>query len=508
MTIDYSVPEGTQRITASKGTSAVVPAPSDASLRTDNTQLTAPCPRTQSLLRDQWRDSKLTPRMPPALAAQEVVIVGAGLSGLETAARLAASGIQVILYEGNNRLGGRVFTDTIDGKKVERGGELINAWDTSLRSLVSHLGLHTKDVYRDGQKALRIGFLDATGRTDLPELVQSLEPLQTKMRQDILNHNGVEAAQTAAAKHSLDDYARSAGVDDRARQLLLSLFATEYGVPEKEVTAQGLFVEKFHQLDPASPALFGEGYGQYVVTEGSGAVADALAQRVDQIHMDHRLTKVAKTDTGYTLTFACQGETIVRHAPLLVLAIPYTALRHVDFSQAGLSLDRQHCIKHMTYGQAAKTFVESQTSGDTDGNDVFVDRVGGFFLWNQHRDSSKASSHWTVFSHGEVRLNDKELVDHLNQNMPSGFRGVFGRASWDDKLSGGSYSIDNQHLPIQGRQATEVPGQLYFAGEHTQLEPSYMDAAVRSGQEVADLIVTDLLKAEGELDHSFDPANV
>lgn len=465
------------------------------------------CPRTQSLLRDQYRDSVLTPLMPPALTAQKVVIVGAGLSGLETAARLAASGIQVSLYEGNNRVGGRVFTETIDGQRVERGGELINAWDTSLRSLVSHLGLHTRDVYRDGQKALRIGFLDAMGRADLSELIRSLQPLQNKMKEDIVKYNGVEAAQTAAANQSLGDYARFAGVDDRARQLLLSLFATEYGVAEEHVTAQGLFVEKFHLLDPESPALFGEGYGQYVVTEGSGAVADALAQRVDQIHMDHRLTKVKKTDTGYTLTFVCQGETIVRHAPLLVLAIPYTALRHVDFSEAGLSPERRHCIEHMTYGHAAKTFVESETPGDTDGNDVFVDQKGGFFLWNQYRNSALPSSFWTVFSHGDVGLNDGELVDHLNQNMPLGFRRVFGRASWDDNLSGGSYSIDNQHLPIEGRQATEVPGHLYFAGEHTQLEPSYMDAAVRSGQEVADLIVTDILKAEGLLEPSFTSAS-
>ena len=58
---------------------------------------------------------------------------------------------------------------------------------------------------------------------------------------------------------------------------------------------------------------------------------------------------------------------------------------------------------------------------------------------------------------------------------------------------------------MKGRQPTEVRGQLYFVGQHTQAQPSYMDAAVRSAEEAADLITEDVLKRADLLERSFSP---
>ena len=58
--------------------------------------------------------------MPP------IVVVGAGLAGLACAQRLTAAGLEVIVLEASDAVGGRVRTDEIDGFRCDRGFQLIN----------------------------------------------------------------------------------------------------------------------------------------------------------------------------------------------------------------------------------------------------------------------------------------------------------------------------------------------------------------------------------------------
>lgn len=61
------------------------------------------------------------------MADNQVVIVGAGLAGLNAAITLQNAGIDVLVIDGSDRVGGRVATDEVDGFKLDRGFQLINA---------------------------------------------------------------------------------------------------------------------------------------------------------------------------------------------------------------------------------------------------------------------------------------------------------------------------------------------------------------------------------------------
>ena len=50
-----------------------------------------------------------------------VVVVGAGLSGLRCAGLLAESGVEVVVFEASDGVGGRARTDTVDGFRLDRG---------------------------------------------------------------------------------------------------------------------------------------------------------------------------------------------------------------------------------------------------------------------------------------------------------------------------------------------------------------------------------------------------
>lgn len=65
----------------------------------------------------------------------EVLIVGAGLAGLNAAINLQSAGVAVTVIESADRPGGRVASDVIDGFICDRGFQLINAQYPALKEL-------------------------------------------------------------------------------------------------------------------------------------------------------------------------------------------------------------------------------------------------------------------------------------------------------------------------------------------------------------------------------------
>lgn len=61
------------------------------------------------------------------MSSKPVAVIGAGLAGLSAAITLQAAERDVVIYEGSDRVGGRVATDSIDGFILDRGFQLINA---------------------------------------------------------------------------------------------------------------------------------------------------------------------------------------------------------------------------------------------------------------------------------------------------------------------------------------------------------------------------------------------
>ncbi|MDQ0848347.1 putrescine oxidase [Arthrobacter sp. B3I9] len=87
---------------------------------------------------------------------RDVVIVGAGPAGLTAARELKKAGLSVAVLEARDRVGGRTWTDTVDGAILEIGGQWVSPDQTELLALLQELGLQTYSRYRDG-KSVYIG---------------------------------------------------------------------------------------------------------------------------------------------------------------------------------------------------------------------------------------------------------------------------------------------------------------------------------------------------------------
>ncbi len=91
------------------------------------------------------------PRRPAPGRRADVVVVGAGLSGLTAARTLVAHGRSVLVLEARDRVGGRTLNHQLSGGKViEVGGEWVGPTQDHVVALAKELGIGTFKTYNNG----------------------------------------------------------------------------------------------------------------------------------------------------------------------------------------------------------------------------------------------------------------------------------------------------------------------------------------------------------------------
>lgn len=81
----------------------------------------------------------------------DVVVVGAGLSGLVATRELAARGVDVLCVEARDRVGGRLLNHELrSGEVIEAGGAFVGPTQDHVLALLDELGLETFMEYNEG----------------------------------------------------------------------------------------------------------------------------------------------------------------------------------------------------------------------------------------------------------------------------------------------------------------------------------------------------------------------
>jgi monoamine oxidase len=106
----------------------------------------------------------------------DVVVVGAGFSGLCAARDLVRQGHSVLVLEGRDRVGGRSATATLAGTPVDLGGTFVGPTQEEVLKLAADLGCETTPTFSDGTNLIRWrgrvrAYRGTIPRLSLPELL-------------------------------------------------------------------------------------------------------------------------------------------------------------------------------------------------------------------------------------------------------------------------------------------------------------------------------------------------
>ena len=299
-------------------------------------------------------------------AEVDVVVVGAGVTGLTAARRLRDAGRRVLVLEARDRVGGRLLTDDVDGVRLEVGGQWVSPDQTALLAVLEELDLATYPRHREGE-SVYVG-RDGVRRTftgdafpvpartaaeverltaELDRLAAGMDPLRPWEHPDADELDRVTFAEWLAGR-----------TDDTEARDNIALYVGPAMLTKP--------THAFSALTAVLMAASAGGFSNLVdadfildrrVVGGLHEVPLRLAERLgNDVRLSAPVTAIDWDDAGVTVT---ADRTCVR-AGHAVLAVPPTLVGRIAFTPP-LPAGHQQMRQQQSFGQVIKLHVTYET---------------------------------------------------------------------------------------------------------------------------------------------------
>ena len=449
---------------------------------------------------------------PAAVRAQakpDVIVVGAGLSGLYAAQLLEDEGAKVLVLEGRDRVGGRLLTlDDVPGRP-EAGGNGIGAGYARVIDAAKQAGVGLIPVRQRTETTQGKSLINLQGANILPKdwPTSPLNPFPAELKSKLpweyqwpffAKGNPLKADDSwldprfAAHDISIHEFMRRQGQSEETIELACGV-GMLYGTNTYDYSVLALF----HSLVWGAKQLeFGR--EAYAIAGGNQRLPEAMARRLK-----------APVVTGKTLVGVSTGKSGAEvrcsdgsryAAKAVVITTPFTALRSVRFDPVLTGL-QQEAISLLGYSTAFQVhFAVEKPYWTQDGMpaDMWTDGPAGRLAALRYGADPEAVTSVLAFVNGAQgeRLDRMahdaaaaEILSFLHRVRPAtkGALRPVKAVSWQrDPFAGGIYSAfkPGQVTRYAGEMA-KPHGWVHFAGEHTATLNRGMEGAMESGERAA-----------------------
>ncbi len=454
-----------------------------------------------------------------AATAPRIVVVGAGLAGLNCAYQLKRAGYSTQVHDAADRVGGRCWTlrgAFAGGQIAEHGGELIDQNHTAIRQLAQQLGLNLDNLHRaeangteplyyfDGQP---YSFAEATD--DLKEIWQQIHSDVSAASYPTLYNLSTERGRELD-RMSIRDWIAAfvpGGTGSKLGQLLDVAYNIEYGA-ETSVQSSLNMLYLLGYAGQGQLRIFGQSNEKYHVRGGNDQVTDRMAEAfAGQVTLGSELVAISRSsDDSYRLSFRQGSITRGVTADRVVLALPFSILRSVNFSKAGFSARKETAIRELGMGTNSKLHAQfSNRHWESLGvnGDTFAD-TGYQSTWDVTRAQPGTPGILVDYTGGNIGASfgsgspadrASQFLGQIEPVLPGITARWNGRATVDHwtgyPWTKGSYSYwkVGQYTKFAGVER-EREGACHFAGEHTSIDfQGYLNGAVETGARAAGEVI-------------------
>ncbi len=441
--------------------------------------------------------------------ALDVVVIGAGLSGLYAAMLLEEQGMNVQVLEGRDRVGGRVYTLKMVPGSVEAGGEVIGATYARMLDAARRLKLKTEPlrplappdwVYHLGGKYILTDEWQASSANPLSGDDRKILPhqlLQTLMYRDApLRGKSLDAWLTPElAKWDIPatEYLRAHGHN----QATIDLAGLVVHTDTLAGTSALHEMRRYHVGD-ASQGNFAPGTQSAVqITGGNSRLPEAMARSLrNGVQLGKAVYGIESGSDGVTVH--CTDATQYR-AKFAIVSMPLPRLRDVIFAP-DLPAPLAAAVQEIDYGLSIQVHMSTREPfWEKDGlppsmwTDTGIERFTPL-----NRGPNGESSSMIAFINGaEARrfafMTDRQCFEYVEAvagqirpstrgmleliTVQSCARDPFGAGDWVYWKPG--------QIVKYGRHMRDGQPRVAFCGEHTAIMQRGMEGAFESGERAA-----------------------
>jgi monoamine oxidase len=421
---------------------------------------------------------------------KSVIIIGAGFAGLSAGMKLKSEGVKVTILEARKRIGGRVFSNQpakANGQVIELGAEWVGNSHERVITLCNDFGLKLENNQFETDLTLG-GKYSPTGKWDFgPEMQKFWD-----------NKVTIWEGMSEDQRKKLDKidwwrFLSNQGIPNNDLLLRDLLDSTDFGESIRHTSAYSALAEYAESSEKNEMDLKIEG--------GNAKLAEKMADNVgkENILIDHTV-KIIKQNGSKGIVVTCSnGKTF--EAEKLICAIPTFSLLKIDW-QPGLPNIYKDALHELQYARIGKfPVVFSERFWKREDFDMLTDTPAHYFYHGTKNQKGKTGV-LMCYATGDkadvlASVSKTQKLDIILNALKPAFGNVKKYVTEDlmyywgqDAFSSGAYAFYGKSQWFEVMPVLKKPFEnVFFAGEHLADWQGFMEGAINSGEEAAEMVV-------------------